>query len=300
MIDETKVRVMTRLAAYEEGAGKKHMPIGNYFRTDYICLQLLESFVCGTFAFLAILGIMLFYNFEVIMGDIYNVDLMEMAKGMGKKYIICMGVYLLLTYIYSAYRYSRAQKSLKSYNSVLGKLKKYGDLVEVTGQGWVTKKGDVKIDTIAATVDEAVAAGLLLDKNMTSKAVYVVTGYVDSIVSAYSEQYGNMSFYMCDDISNPKYEFEGFQITVPKDDQPKVGDKVMITGNLLHYYKAATETAAEQNVIEIKKGDFQLLHHAAIENVRTEDMQNAKMIRNGRLYIIREGRKFNAMGMEMK
>ncbi len=183
---------------------------------------------------------------------------------------------------------------------VLGKLKKYGNLVEVTGQGWVTKKGDVKIDTIAATVDEATAAGLLLDKNMTSKAVYVVTGYVDSIVSAYSEQYGNMSFYMCDDISNPKYEFEGFQITVPKDDQPKVGDKVMITGNLLHYYKAATETAAEQNVIEIKKGDFQLLQHAAVENVRMEDMQRAKMIRNGRLYIIREGRKFNAMGMEMK
>lgn len=125
MVDETKVRVMTRLAAYEEGAGKKHMPVGNYFRTDYICLQLLESFVCGTFAFLAIVGIMLFYNFEVIMGDIYNIDLMEYAKGMGKKYIICMALYLLATYIYSAYRYSRAQKSLRSYNSVLEKLKKH-------------------------------------------------------------------------------------------------------------------------------------------------------------------------------
>ncbi len=36
MVDETKVRVMTRLAAYEEGTGKKYLPIGQYFRTDYI------------------------------------------------------------------------------------------------------------------------------------------------------------------------------------------------------------------------------------------------------------------------
>jgi len=124
VIDETKVRVMTRLAAYEQGAGKKHMPIGHYFRTDYICLQLLESFVAGTFAFLAIIGIMLFYNFEMLIGDVYNIDFMEYARKLGKTYVICMGIYLVLTYIYAAYRYSRARKSLKSYSSVLGKLSK--------------------------------------------------------------------------------------------------------------------------------------------------------------------------------
>lgn len=124
MIDETKVRVMTRLSAYEQGVGKKHMPVGHYFRTDYICLQLLESFVAGTFAFLAIIGIMLFYNFEMLIGDVYNIDFMEYARKLGKTYIICMGIYLVLTYIYAAYRYSRAKKSLKSYSSVLGKLSK--------------------------------------------------------------------------------------------------------------------------------------------------------------------------------
>lgn len=116
---------MTRLAAYEEGVGKKYVPIGHYFRTDFICLKLLESFVCGTFAFLAIVGIMAFYNFEIIMGDIYNMDLVEYAKSFGKKYVICMAVYLILTYVYATYKYSRARKSLKSYNTVLENLKKH-------------------------------------------------------------------------------------------------------------------------------------------------------------------------------
>lgn len=124
MLDENKIRVMTRLAAYEIGIGKKYMPIGHYFRTDYICLQLLESFIAGTFAFLSIIGISIFYNFEIIVGDVYNTDLIEVAKRMGKTYIICMVIYLLLTYLYSAYKYSRAKRSLKSYRSVLAKLSK--------------------------------------------------------------------------------------------------------------------------------------------------------------------------------
>ena len=56
MVDETKVRVMTRLAAYEEGTGKKYLPIGQYFRTDYIFMQLLKSFVYGTLAFAIVVG----------------------------------------------------------------------------------------------------------------------------------------------------------------------------------------------------------------------------------------------------
>ncbi|MCQ2311675.1 MAG: hypothetical protein MJZ64_08010 [Paludibacteraceae bacterium] len=182
---------------------------------------------------------------------------------------------------------------------ILGKLKKYGDLVEVTGQGWVTKKGDLKIDTIDATVDEAVAAGLLLDNNMLSKAVYAVTGYVDSIASAYSDEYKNMSFYMCDDMSNPKYEFEGFQITVPADNQPKVGDKVKVTGNILHYYKAAADDKPEIHTIEIKKGDFEMIESTGLQSIKA--VQTAtKSLKNGRLMIEHNGMRYNAQGARMK
>lgn len=125
MLDEKKIRVMTRLAAYEQGTGKKYMPIGHYFRTDYICLQLLMSFICGTIAFMVIFGVMIFYNFEIIVGDMYNSNVIDMIKHFGKLYAVCMVLYLIATYIYAAYRYSKARKSLKSYDSVLEKLNKH-------------------------------------------------------------------------------------------------------------------------------------------------------------------------------
>lgn len=178
---------------------------------------------------------------------------------------------------------------------IIGKLKKYGELVEFTGKGLVTKKGDVKIDTIAVSASEAYEIGIALENNATSKEVYAVTGYVDSIASAYSEKYGNMSFYMCDDLANPTYDFEAFQITVPADHQPKVGDKVKVTGNILHYYKAATEEKPELHTIEIKKGDFEFVSPEALRSVKS-NKKVVKTIVNGQFVIKTAEGNINVLG----
>ncbi len=125
MVNKEKVILMTKLASYEQGEGKKVVPIANYFRTDYISSQLLRSFLAGTFAFIVIVGVMIFYNFEFIMQDIYNTDLLAFAKKVGTIYGVCMGVYLLLSYIMAAYRYSRARSSLKGYYADLKRLNKF-------------------------------------------------------------------------------------------------------------------------------------------------------------------------------
>ena len=57
MVDEEKVILMTRLASFEAGEGKKYVPIANYFRTDYITLQLLKSIIAGVVVFLSVMGI---------------------------------------------------------------------------------------------------------------------------------------------------------------------------------------------------------------------------------------------------
>mgnify|MGYP000572594832 CR=1 FL=1 len=40
MINEDKVILMTKLAAYEQHEKKKNMAVGNYFRSDYMGLQM--------------------------------------------------------------------------------------------------------------------------------------------------------------------------------------------------------------------------------------------------------------------
>ena len=64
MINEEKVIMMTKLASYESGEGKKDISILNYFRNDYIGFQLLKSVISATISFLAIFAVYAFYNFE--------------------------------------------------------------------------------------------------------------------------------------------------------------------------------------------------------------------------------------------
>ena len=182
---------------------------------------------------------------------------------------------------------------------ITGNLKKYGEKMEIEGKGKVVAKGQVVVDTIEVTPSKAYEVGMALANGTTSTDVYVVTGYVDSIASAYSEQYKNMSFFMCDDLANPTYDFEAFQITVPADKPAKVGDYVSVTGNILHYYKAATEDKPELHTIEIKKGDYQLISGAALPSVKA-GKKAVKTIVNGQFVIKTEEGNINVLGTTIR
>lgn len=126
MINERKVILMTKLASYETREGKKYMAIGRYFRSDYVSAQLLKALFSGTLAFGIIVGMAVLYDLETFMKNFYQTtDMIEMLKELGVKYLISMGIYLLVVYVVATYRYYRSRQSLKVYYGNLKKLSKY-------------------------------------------------------------------------------------------------------------------------------------------------------------------------------
>jgi len=124
MIDEEKVILMTDMAVFEKEHIKKDMDIVHYFRSDYIGFQVLKAVLAGTISFLCIFAVYLFYNFEELMSDIYEMDLLETGKGLIITYLVCVGVYALICYAIYSYRYSKAKKELKGFFMNLRKLDK--------------------------------------------------------------------------------------------------------------------------------------------------------------------------------
>lgn len=122
MLNEEKVILMTRMASYEENEGKKNMDIGNYFRADYVAVQVVKSVVCATITFGLVFALYIFYDFEEFMQDIYKIDLAAYIQNILIYYIIVVAVYGIATYLFSTWRFFRAQKSLKSYGQNLKKL----------------------------------------------------------------------------------------------------------------------------------------------------------------------------------
>lgn len=122
MLNEERVILMTKMASYEEHEGKKNVTIGNYFRSDYIAIQVLKSVVYATVAFAIVFALFLFYDMEVFMQDIYKLDLFSFARTILTYYGVTVVVYALAAYGIYSYRYAKAKKSLKCYYQNLKKL----------------------------------------------------------------------------------------------------------------------------------------------------------------------------------
>ena len=57
MLNEERIRLMTKMASYEANEGKKNVSIGSYFRGDYIGLQVIKSVISGTIGFFIIFAV---------------------------------------------------------------------------------------------------------------------------------------------------------------------------------------------------------------------------------------------------
>ena len=115
MLSEERIKLMTKMAAYEENEGKKYMSIGSYFRSDYMGMQVIRSVICGTLAFFLLAGLYVYYHFETMMQDIYKMDLLLLGRRVLFYYIVFIAAYSVITYVIYSFRYSRAKRSLKHY-----------------------------------------------------------------------------------------------------------------------------------------------------------------------------------------
>ncbi len=119
MLNEQRIRLMTRMAAYEEREGKKDIAISGYFRGDYISLQLLKSAIYATVGFALAVAMYVLYNIETFLEDFYKMDFVDFLKGILSKYCLVLSVYLVISYFVYSYRYKKAKHHVKQYNQLL-------------------------------------------------------------------------------------------------------------------------------------------------------------------------------------
>ena len=122
MLNEERVKLMTKMASYEANEGKRNVSIGSYFRGDYIGLQVMKSVISATVAFVIVFALFVLYDFEVFMADIYKMDLMDFGKKVIIYYLVFVLIYAIISYIVYMTRYGEAKRSLKIYINNLKKL----------------------------------------------------------------------------------------------------------------------------------------------------------------------------------
>ena len=130
MLNTDRIRLMTQLAVYEQGEGKEYMAMSQYYRKDYLALQMIKTFLCSTVAFAVIFLLSILYRVEEWMQEIYQRDYMEYITGVAVKYVLFVVFYQIVAYIVYSLRYRKGHKKQKQYHSKLKRLEK---LYEQTG-----------------------------------------------------------------------------------------------------------------------------------------------------------------------
>ena len=122
MINEKKVAVMTRMAAYEAGNGKKDRAVCGFFRSDFVGFQLLKTWIAVTAAFCILAGIWLLYRLDEVTAIFYATDadaFFTLGKRVLAAYAVLCGGYLLITWVAAHIVYAKAHKASAAFDRML-------------------------------------------------------------------------------------------------------------------------------------------------------------------------------------
>lgn len=128
MLNENKVKMMTKMAIYEKNEGKKMLRTAKYFKGDYVSLAVLKSTIATTFAFIIVALMVVLCNTESIIRQINSMDYAALGKKIIVYYVLALIVYAVISGIYSAYQYDKTRSGIKKYVMRLNKLERFYNL----------------------------------------------------------------------------------------------------------------------------------------------------------------------------
>lgn len=130
MINEEKVKLMTKLAIYESQKGKKQLNISKYYKRDYVRYNMFKTVVAATVSFIMLLAIYVLVNAEDLLMSLNELDFMKEATKLGILYVVFILIYMIVARLIYARRYEQVKPDVIIYNHNLKKLKEMYDKEE--------------------------------------------------------------------------------------------------------------------------------------------------------------------------
>ncbi len=127
MVNEKKVRIMTRLALDETGRYKKDIEAGAYYRSDYVRSHTVRVFWGVSMSYLLILGLVALYHMEYLFVNVVRLDYRSLGFAILGIYISLLVLSLLVSILYYSAQYTKSRKHLREYIAILKELEEFYD-----------------------------------------------------------------------------------------------------------------------------------------------------------------------------
>ena len=130
MLDEEKIKLMTKITIYEKNEDTADLTMSRYYKEDYVKYHCLKTLVSVTICYWLVFALYILINFEEVLNTLNTMDYFKVISRLMFGYVIAMGVFYLYAFIVYNFKYSKAKKGLVEYNSNLKKLIKRNDIIK--------------------------------------------------------------------------------------------------------------------------------------------------------------------------
>lgn len=124
MVNEDKVKELFHISLYDSKDNNLSKQASSYYGWDYIWKEALKSFFSGTIAFAGIVALWIALSAGELLADINNLDFMSLGITTAILYAAFMVVYIFITIVIYAMRYSKGRKQVRKYLSHMKSLAK--------------------------------------------------------------------------------------------------------------------------------------------------------------------------------
>ena len=87
LLNENKVKMMTKMAIYEKNEGRRMLRTAKYFKGDYVAFGILKTLITTTFAFAIVAIMYVLCNAEGLVENINSMDYLAFGKTVAFYYI---------------------------------------------------------------------------------------------------------------------------------------------------------------------------------------------------------------------
>ena len=152
--------------------------------------------------------------------------------------------------------------------------------------------GSVELEPITVAAALEIAAALQPEKgsSLSTDETYAVQGFIVKVKNAEQKTY-----YMADE-QGAYGDFQAYRCA-SIDYEVAEGDEVIVTGKIMHYYGEGS--SGEYHNFEISGGQLKHLVPLGIESVTLTDKAHKVMI-DGVMYIVRDGKMFDVRGAQVR
>ena len=122
MINEKKVKLMTKITIFEKNEELGYLKMSRFFKEDYVQFECLKTLISVTLVYWLAIALYVLLNIDKVMSDLYTMDYFEVIQLLMSRYIILMIIFYIYAFIVYHIKYALAKPKLVKYNRALREL----------------------------------------------------------------------------------------------------------------------------------------------------------------------------------